>query len=39
MDAIAGFFGKVLLGKKFVGDEVKEFRSKIRDVQYSFDRV
>jgi glycine hydroxymethyltransferase len=37
MDAIAGFFKKVLLGKKFVGDEVKEFRSKYQEVGYSFD--
>ncbi|MCX7032268.1 MAG: serine hydroxymethyltransferase, partial [Spirochaetes bacterium] len=39
MDAIAGFFRKALLDKKFVGDEVKEFRSKFQDVQYSFDRL
>ncbi len=39
MDVIAGFFKKVLLDKKFVGDEVKEFRSKYQDVQYSFDRA
>jgi len=39
MDAIAGFFKKALLGKKFVGDEVKEFRRQYQDVQYSFDRM
>jgi len=37
MDVIAGFFKRALLDKKFVGDEVKEFRSKYRDVRYSFD--
>jgi glycine hydroxymethyltransferase len=39
MDVIAGFFKKALLDKKFVGDEVKEFRTKYQDVQYSFDSV
>jgi glycine hydroxymethyltransferase len=39
MDAIAGFFKKALQDKKFVGDEVKEFRSKYQEVQYSFDQV
>lgn len=38
MDTIAGFFKKALLGKKFVGDEVKEFRAQYQDVQYSFDK-
>ena len=38
MGVIAGFFKKTLLDKKFVGDEVKEFRAKYQDVQYSFDR-
>ena len=37
MEAIAGYFKKVLPDKKFVGDEVKEFRSRFQDVQYSFD--
>jgi glycine hydroxymethyltransferase len=39
MDVIAGCFKKVLLDRKFVADEVKEFRSKYQDVQYSFDRA
>jgi glycine hydroxymethyltransferase len=38
MDTIAGFFKKALLGKKFVGDEVKEFRAQYQDVLYSFDK-
>jgi hypothetical protein len=39
MGIITGFFKKVLLDKKFVGDEVKEFRSTYQDVLYSFDRA
>lgn len=38
MDAVAGFFKKALLDKKFVGDDVKEFRLKYQEVLYSFDR-
>ena len=37
MDAIAGFFKKALLDKKFVGDEVKEVRAPFQAVKYSFD--
>ena len=38
MDAVAGFFKKVLIDKKFVGDEVKEFRAPFQEVLYSFDK-
>jgi glycine hydroxymethyltransferase len=38
MDRIAGFFKKILLEKKYMGEEVKEFRSAFQDVLYSFDR-
>ena len=34
---MAGFFSKVLIDKKFVGDEVKEFRAPFQKVGYSFD--
>ena len=37
MDVVAGLFKKCLVDKKFVGDEVKEFRAKYQDVGYSFD--
>jgi glycine hydroxymethyltransferase len=37
MEQIAGFCARVLLEKKFVGDEVKEFRSRYQQVRYSFD--
>jgi hypothetical protein len=37
MDRIAELFRRCLLDKKFVGDEVKEFRAGFQDVRYSFD--
>jgi glycine hydroxymethyltransferase len=37
MERIAELFKKCLMEKKFVGDEVKEFRSKYQEVCYSFD--
>jgi glycine hydroxymethyltransferase len=37
MEVIAGFFRKALVDKKFVGDEVKEFRSRFQQICYSFD--
>ncbi len=39
MEQIAACFAQVLLQKKFVGDEVKEFRSRFQEVCYSFDTV
>jgi glycine hydroxymethyltransferase len=39
MERIAELFKKCLVDKKFVGDEVKEFRAKYQDVGYSFDGV
>jgi glycine hydroxymethyltransferase len=38
MEQIAVFFSNVLMEKKYVGDEVKEFRGRFQDVLYSFDR-
>ncbi len=38
MDRIAEFMRKALQEKKFVGDEVKEFRGGFQEVLYSFDR-
>jgi glycine hydroxymethyltransferase len=37
MDRIAELFRRCLLDKKFVGDEVKEFRAGFQEVRYSFD--
>jgi len=37
MEHIAELFKKCLVDKKFVGDEVKEMRSKYQEVCYSFD--
>jgi glycine hydroxymethyltransferase len=37
MEHIAELFKRCLMEKKFVGDEVKEFRSKFQEVGYSFD--
>jgi glycine hydroxymethyltransferase len=37
MERIAGFFKTVLIDKKYVGDEVKEFRGGFQEVRYSFD--
>ena len=37
MDRIAELFRRCLMDKKFVGDEVKEFRSGFQEVHYSFD--
>ena len=37
MDRIADLFKRCLMEKKFVGDDVKEFRSNYREVGYSFD--
>ena len=37
MERIAGLFKRCLIEKKFVGDEVKEFRGKFQEVCYSFD--
>ena len=39
MERIAELFKKCLVDKKFVGDEVKEFRAKFQEVGYSFDGV
>ncbi len=39
MEHIALLFKRCLMEKKFVGDEVKEIRSKFQDVGYSFDAV
>jgi len=39
MEQIAALFKKCLVDKKFVGDEVKELRSKFQEVGYSFDGV
>jgi glycine hydroxymethyltransferase len=39
MEQVALFFSRVLMEKKFVGDEVKEFRSPFQEVLYSFDAV
>ena len=37
MEQIASFFKKCLMGGKFVGDEVEEFRSACQQMHYSFD--
>ncbi len=37
MERIATFFKKILIEKKYMGDEVKEFRSGFQEVLYSFD--
>ena len=37
MERIAELFKRCLMDKKFVGDEVKEFRAKFQEVGYSFD--
>ena len=39
MEQIAALFKKCLVDKKFVGDEVKELRSKFQEVGFSFDDV
>ncbi len=39
MDVIAELFKRCLMEKKFVGDEVKEFRAKFQEVGYSFDSL
>ena len=39
MEHIAELFKRCLIEKKFVGDEVKDFRSKYQEVGYSFDQV
>jgi len=39
MEHIALLFKRCLMEKKFVGDEVKELRSKFQEVGYSFDGV
>ena len=39
MERIAELFKRCLMEKKFVGDEVKEFRAKYQEVGYSFDNV
>jgi glycine hydroxymethyltransferase len=38
MEVIAEFFTRCLIGGKYVGDQVKEFRAQFQDVQYSFDQ-
>jgi glycine hydroxymethyltransferase len=38
MEVIAEFFEKCLIKGKYVGDQVKEFRSRFQEVYYSFDR-
>ena len=37
MERIAELFKRCLMDKRFVGDEVKEFRAKFQEVGYSFD--
>ncbi len=37
MDRIAELFKRCLMDKKFIGDEVREFRTRFQDVGYSFD--
>jgi glycine hydroxymethyltransferase len=37
MERIAELFKRCLMEKKFVGDDVKEFRAKFQEVGYSFD--
>jgi len=37
MDRIAELFKRCLIDKKFVGDEVREFRGLFQEVRYSFD--
>ncbi len=39
MEQVALFFSRALMEKKFVGDEVKEFRSRYQEVLYCFDAV
>ena len=39
MDHIAELFKRCLIEKKFVGDEVKEMRSRFTQVAYSFDAL
>lgn len=39
MERIADFFRKSLMEKKFVGDEVMEFRAGFQEVRFSFDSV
>jgi len=39
MDVIADLFTRCLREKKFVGDDVKEFRAKYQEVHYSFDSL
>lgn len=37
MELLASFFKQCLIDGKYIGDEVKEFRRKYQEVQYSFD--
>ena len=37
MEMIASLFKKCLMGGKYVGDEVIEFRQRFQQVHYSFD--
>jgi hypothetical protein len=39
MEVIAGFLKKCLIDGKYVGEEVKEFRSQFQEVHYSFDQM
>ncbi len=39
MGTIALFFEKCLIGGKYVGDEVNEFRAGFQEINYSFDNV
>jgi len=39
MEHIAELFRRCLVEKKFVGDDIKDFRSKFQEVGYSFDSV
>ena len=39
MEHIAELFKRCLVEKKFVGDDIKDFRSKFQEVGYSFDNV
>ncbi len=39
MERIADYFKRCLMGGKFVGDEVEEFRRGFQEVRYSFDNV
>lgn len=39
MDIIADFFKSCLMDGRYIGEEVKEFRSRFQDIHYSFDTI